>query len=246
MKLLRTTLRLNAASCLIFGALFALAPQVVADFLGAPIATRWLPALGAALIVNGLHLLWVARAAAPHRLAVFYFTLGDLLWWLGTMALLASDTLITRPQGQAAALLVALMVAGFAVLQMWAIGRDDKSLAAIGQAWTRLPLWVRLWLVWLNLVFLIAPLAAPDLTRPILVAYLASAPLLFAQLAHDGGFRRLLGLGHLIPWTPLLIWLLTMPLTPYIGVLALTLAICLAFDLFDLWRFGRGARGLIA
>ncbi len=84
----------------------------------------------------------------------------------------------------------------------------------------------------------------PDrLSVVILLGYVATGPLLAAQIAFDGGLRRILGLAHLIPWVPLLIWLTIHGGNHlYVVTLIILLAVCLAFDVFDVWRFWRGDR----
>lgn len=105
---LTTLLRLNALSCLGFGALFVLAPVMVADFLGS-VPVWLLTLLGAGLILNGLHLAWAARGAAPATL-VRYFSLGDGLWVLGSLALVVAGLWVTTLWGIVATLAVAALV----------------------------------------------------------------------------------------------------------------------------------------
>lgn len=115
-------LNANAASCLGFGALFAVFSGPVAGFLGDP--PVWLvTVLGAVLIVNGVHLLWAARRG-PRRVELLYFALGDAGWVAGTTVLIASGTWITTGAGIAAAVAVAAVVGAFAVLQWKAAGRQ--------------------------------------------------------------------------------------------------------------------------
>ena len=94
---LKTILRLNASSCLGFGALFLALPQFVATFLGSPPAPPWLiGVVGAALIVNGLHLLHASRRTLPPKILILYFSGGDFAWGLGTIALIASGLWINH------------------------------------------------------------------------------------------------------------------------------------------------------
>lgn len=116
---LKTILRLNAASCLGFGAVFLLLPGAVAAFLGSPPAPSWLiGVVGAVLIVNGLHLLYTSRNDLPSKYVILYFSGGDFAWVLGTIALIASDLWINHLAGQIAALVVAAFVGAMGVLQM--------------------------------------------------------------------------------------------------------------------------------
>lgn len=115
--MLRNIMLANAASCLAFGALFALAPAKVAAFLGAP--PVWVMALlGLGLLFNGAHLILVARKAAPRRSEVIYFALGDFAWVGGTALMLGLGIWITAPAAVAVAVLVAIWV-GFCGVAQW-------------------------------------------------------------------------------------------------------------------------------
>lgn len=253
MTSLHLTLRLNAASCLGFGALLLVTPGAVAEALGTP--PVWLlRTLGAGLIVNAAHLLLVARKVRPDRRSVLWFATGDLVWWLATIALVASGQWITTPFGQVAALAVGAGVAGLGVAQMFALGRETTGLTTsglwrrLGQSWSAMPLWVKLWLFALNGVFLAALAFWPaPLAGMTLLAYVASGPFLLGMAALQGGLIRALGLAHLATYTPLLLWLLPQagvggPEAIYALVLSAALAICLGFDLWDLVRYLRGDR----
>lgn len=118
---LATVMRLNALSCLGFGALFALAPGEVAGFLGtAPALPVFV--LGVGLLGNGV-LLWLAARAGrqPRRREVLFFCAGDLGWVAATLALIAAGLWITTPAGQAAALAVAACVGAMGVGQWRAL-----------------------------------------------------------------------------------------------------------------------------
>jgi len=128
MNLLKTILRLNAASCIGFGTLFVAAPGVVAAFLGSPSAPEmviW--ALGAVLILNGVHLLHTSILAQPPGLLVLYFSLGDFLWVLATAGLIAADLWITAPAGIAAAVAVAAAVGAMGFAQIAALKRNTPQ-----------------------------------------------------------------------------------------------------------------------
>lgn len=119
MTALKTILRLNAASCIGFGALFVAAPTAAAAFLGAPPApdmALWV--LGALLIFNGLHLLHASLRANPPKALVLYFSAGDFLWVAGTVVLVAAGVWITTPAGIAAAAAVAAAVGGMGLAQV--------------------------------------------------------------------------------------------------------------------------------
>ncbi len=251
MTSLKTVLRLNALSCLFFGAMFVFAPKSVPAALG-HVPSGVLVTLGVVLLLNGAHLILAAQRRKPWVVEIIWFTLGDLAWWLMTMGIVASGFWITTPFGLWAAIIVATIVAVLGVLQMWALGTgsSDRSsrahFAAIVTSWLALPHWVKLWLALLNGVFFWVIIFAPEtLSRMTLIAFVATGPLLMAQLAHDGGLRRILGLSHLVPWGPFLIWL---PLQTsaetliYTVPLFIVVLICLAFDVVDMILFWRGDR----
>lgn len=253
MASLSNILRLNAASCLGFGALFLLAPRPIAAWLGA-VAPEVLGFVGAGLLLNGGHLLWAARRPRLAEAEVLWFSTADLVWWLATCALVAARWGITEPAGIMAALVVATGVAGLGLAQVLSLGRARSNLSTgdhlrrIGRSWQGLPVWVKLWLVALNGVFLAAPLVWPwPSAQIVLLAYGASGPVLAAFAFWAGGMTRIMGLGHLIPWGPLLVWLVVVPQpgSGYALVLSGAVALCLSFDLYDLARWLRGDRGIV-
>jgi hypothetical protein len=259
MPSLRAILRLNAASCLGFGLVFVAAPGAVAGFLG-PAPWGAILLIGVALVVNGIHLVIAARRPRPSRAEVIWFSLGDLAWWLMSLGLIASGTWVTSPAGVVATALVAAAVAGLGLGQLWHLGSDASGLgpsahaARVVASWRGLPVWVKVWLLALNAVFLGAIAFVPsDLARVVLVAYIAGGPLLAGFAFLEGGLTRMMGLGHLLPWTPMLVWLLDAlgrGLLPpaqslYALCLAATVIVCLGFDLADLVRWWRGERAPI-
>lgn len=133
------------------------------------------------------------------------------------------------------------------------------TIRAIGQSWLSMKTWVKMWLFFLNGVFLVSLYFWPrNEVKWILLAYIASAPLLFGFMVYQRGLTRLLGLAHLIPWTPLLIYLtirlesgLTVTTTStrmdatfygYLVTLTACLVVCLALDLIDVIRWINGER----
>lgn len=122
---LTTLLRLNALSCLVFGAVFLLAPGPVAAFLGA--VPPWvLLALGTGLVGNGLHLVAAARRR-PRAWEVRWFSAGDAAWVVLTLAILAAGAWITTPAGQAATAAVAVGVGALGALQWQALAMRGRS-----------------------------------------------------------------------------------------------------------------------
>lgn len=116
---LKTILRLNAASCIGFGALFTALPGTVALFLSQAPAPTWLfIILGIGLIVNGLHLLWTSTKPLPSKNEVLYFSGGDFSWVLATIALVVCGLWISTTAGIVAALVTAAMVGSLGASQM--------------------------------------------------------------------------------------------------------------------------------
>lgn len=126
-------------------------------------------------------------------------------------------------------------------------------------SWLSMKPWVKNWLFFLNAVFLCAfGFLSDPAARWILVGYVASGPLLMWIMVRQRGLTRLLGLAHLIPWVPLLIYLvlrlcsdLVGPLmsietepafTMYLYLLLACLAFCLTLDGWDVIRYTRGER----
>jgi len=120
---LAAILRANASSCLAFGLLFVAAPSAVAAFLAPqdPAPALLFSALGALLLLNGIHLLWAARCDPPARSLVVYFTAGDFAWVAATLILILGRLWITSTSGIATALAVAAVVGLFGIAQIMRI-----------------------------------------------------------------------------------------------------------------------------
>lgn len=129
----------------------------------------------------------------------------------------------------------------------------------IGRSWLALKGWVRAWLFFLNFVLLGSLFFLSDPAgRWILLAYLAAGPLLLGIMHRQRGLTRVLGIAHLVPWTPLTVYLalrlttarlgpqITAAETPllfaYVLLVLVTVGVCLAFDAYDLARWIRGER----
>ena len=117
------------------------------------------------------------------------------------------------------------------------------------------PLWVRLWLDWLLFAALALPLALFiwKQTRFVaVVALIANIPAGYGTgwLYEHMGYVKLLGLAHIIFWTPLAIYLYMqlkrtdLPKWPrwIITVVLATIVISLAFDYSDALRYLMGER----
>jgi len=261
---------MNAVSCLAFGLLFALFLEPVRVLLGS-VPAGLLQVIGILLIVNGVHLAFASARERLRQFEVLYFSAGDILWFIGCVALVGANVYITTGVGQMAAIVVALGVLGLGLAQVWLLAeasgtgvpsptststlRDDlmpagiSRVRAIAVSWRSVKPWIHTWLFALNAVFLGA------LT---LAAYVASGPLLAAMMIWQRGLTRLLGLAHLIPWLPLVGYLglrltsdavgpiITRTMSPalytYTVVLLAAVVISLGFDAYDCLRWWRGER----
>jgi len=281
MQPLRFTLGLNAATCAAFGLLFVIATEATSQFLG-NVPEVWLRGVGALLIVHSGHLVWASVRRSIHRLEVYYFSAGDLLWFLASLCLLLVPGLITTGAGVIATMAVAIMVATIGLAQLWThaeatgaglpplvfekrpdhpdyLSADLSRLAALGQSWLGIKTWVKYWLFALNGAFLAAFFFWPsDVAKVSLIAYLATMPLLLAIMIVERGLTRLLGVGHLIAWIPLVVYLggrlsgdafgphlsftADGPLYLYTATLLGFVIVCLAFDIYDLVRWFAGAK----
>jgi hypothetical protein len=153
---------------------------------------------------------------------------------------------------------VALGVSALGLTQLWVLGRNRSGLKAgpywraLALSWMSLPGSVKLWLFFLNAVFLTA-LFFEAHSKVVVLAYVATGPLLLASIFLQGGLTRATGLGHLIAWLPLCVWLVEIladgavsgPEFAYLGVLLGATVICLAFDIYDLRRRLGGERAVL-
>ncbi len=117
------------------------------------------------------------------------------------------------------------------------------------------PGWVQAWVLWLNIVSLgtVAVMALNRRTWAIAGAiFVINIPMVIAMRAvyEEVGYTRLLGLPHLVFWTPLLVWLvlrlraerLPGPWRQVAWVYAASIAVSLAFDAADVARYLAGER----
>lgn len=224
MDRVRWALRLNVFTCAVFGVLLLFFAPGVAAFLGA-FPPSLLKIMGAALLLHSAHLLLGSLRKGILPGEVYYFSAGDILWFLGSLLLLVSTNVVTTPHGAVATVVVAVLVAAIGLVQLWYLSeaveriRSNNSssdhlpqhlprLAAIGFSWISLKTWVKIWLFALNAVFLVAFFYWPtEFSQVTLAAYFATAPILFALMIVQRGLTRLLGIAHLIPWIPLLAYI---------------------------------------
>lgn len=124
---LKTVLKANAASCIIFGAIFLWIPANVAIFLAqnSPLPDRLLTIIGGALLANGLHLLWAYFKSTLSKLLILYFSIGDFIWVFATISLLILKIGITTDSGIIASILVAGLVGVFGLLQIAQLGERN-------------------------------------------------------------------------------------------------------------------------
>lgn len=110
------------------------------------------------------------------------------------------------------------------------------------------PTWVQVWVGWLGAVNLAALFFLRDRrARWVLIAF-ACAALAMPALAEINGYNRLLGLVHIVFWTPLLIYLyrirasidLHAPVGRWLTALAASNAASLAIDFVDVARYASG------
>lgn len=280
MQLTRTMLRLNMLTCVGFGLAFLMLAPAIGRFLG-EMPPLFLRILGAGLVLHGMHLFIISVQTSVTRLYIYYFSAGDLLWFLAsTYILIAMDLITTRP-GVIATFAVGLMVASIGLAQVWAFAeatdsgiepegvqsqsdwylpRHHSRWKAIGMSWLGIKTWVKVWLFTLNGVFLSSLYFWPSqIASVILGAFIASGPLLIAVMIDQRGVTRFLGAAHIIPWAPLLVYLLlrlcgervgvqiTFDSDPvlylYVTVLTSVVTVCLLFDIYDLCKWFSGAKG---
>ncbi len=271
MKRLSTILRLNSLSCLIFGALFIIAPVATAAFLGTE-AVWIIRVVGFALLFNGLHLALASGRKKPSAIEIYYFSAGDLSWASLTLALVIMDVVIVSPEGVMASLAIACLVGYLGISQILILNRSENdaddgdrlpakltTFQAALKSWMALKLWIKIWLFGVNGAFLAAFIFWPDpLAVVAIAAYTASAPWIIAIVTAQRGFTRLLGLAHLIPWVPLVAYLVLRLSTDMAGpqlslhsapalyqytlVLLGFVGICLAFDIVDIFRWFKGEK----
>ncbi len=115
------------------------------------------------------------------------------------------------------------------------------------------PLWVYYWVNFMGLVFVLSiPFAFKRVeARWIALSTLVVAPIIMFALYHKLGYQRVLGGGHIIAWTPVLIYLWKRKATwrvketwagKWIALTVIVMLISLAFDVTDVVRYALGDR----
>ena len=123
------------------------------------------------------------------------------------------------------------------------------------EALAQQPQWVQLWVNWMGFVLIgsfVVLLFSKATRRDAFILLAANLPnFFFMQWLHGQlGYVRLLGLPHLIFWTPLVIYFLwrlrdpaiTAPFRQVIWLLLATMIISLGFDYADVVRYLLGER----
>ncbi|MBX2870161.1 MAG: hypothetical protein KTR18_15880 [Acidiferrobacterales bacterium] len=126
---LANVMRLNAASCLLFGLIFVVFSSEVAIFLDPEKSVPYLAliVIGIGLIINGADLIRVSLQPSPSKFQVRYFAVGDFIWVLVSIGLIVLDIWIVTKEGVITTIVIAIMVGIFGVLQ-W-----SKSHALVSQ-----------------------------------------------------------------------------------------------------------------
>jgi hypothetical protein len=109
------------------------------------------------------------------------------------------------------------------------------------------PVWIPIWVFYL-MVINIASMAFwhEPLAKVIFITFMVSAMLMMGLYSRFG-FEKILGLGHIV-WVPLLVYvLLQLPAVEaffksYLVVLSVSIAISLAFDITDVWKYFRNRK----
>ena len=112
------------------------------------------------------------------------------------------------------------------------------------------PLWLQLWVTWMGLVNLASLAFLRRREARVVLGAFAGAFILMQILFAANGYDRLLGLGHVVFWTPLLIYLV--PRLPkiessttygrWLRIVVLTNGLSLVIDYLDVFRYVAGDR----
>jgi hypothetical protein len=133
----------------------------------------------------------------------------------------------------------------------------DTDAGSLGAAIASQPAWLQAWVMAMVVVHLLAVVFAATRTpdgwrvRPEPLAILASflaAGMFMGWLYEQYGYVRLLGLAHLVFWTPVYLWVLTRRKDPapgslfgkYLVVYLLIAGLSLVVDAIDLVRYVAG------
>lgn len=112
------------------------------------------------------------------------------------------------------------------------------------------PLWVQVWVAWLGLVNFASVAFLQRKEGRVVLAVFAANMICMSALFALNGFNRLLGLSHVLWWTPLLVYLVLRlkqtssdsPFDKWMRILVATNALSLVLDYSDVVRFLLGDR----
>lgn len=106
----------------------------------------------------------------------------------------------------------------------------------------RQPVWIPIWVFYLMVINVVSVgFWGEPLAKLIFISFMISAMLMMG-LYSKFGFEKILGLGHIL-WVPLLVYILTQissvedGFKSYLVALSISIAISLAFDIFDVWNY---------
>ena len=115
--------------------------------------------------------------------------------------------------------------------------------------------WILVWFYWLGMAMVVTPVAlafSKATRRDALIVLLTNIVVVVSMgwLYDQIGYVRLLGIVHVILWTPLLVYLvgrarnseITLPFRLVIWLFVASLAVSLAFDYVDVARYLLGER----
>ncbi|WP_154223153.1 hypothetical protein [Marinicella rhabdoformis] len=127
MNQINLILKLNALSCLLFGALFVFIPETIIAFLADNnhMPKLVLVALGVVLNLWGMLLIWLSNREPVPNVLLLIVAMGDFLWVAATVVLLLIQVWVNSSNGIAAAGLVAMLVGWFG-LQQFQHYRNNK------------------------------------------------------------------------------------------------------------------------
>lgn len=118
-NLLRFSLRLDSVTAALSGVLLIAAAQPIVDFLG--VGAPWMMIAGGfAFLLYAFDLWWLSSREPINRILAILPIFANLLWVLGSAAILVTAWLPLTPAGWWAVAIVADLVALIAGLQLYA------------------------------------------------------------------------------------------------------------------------------
>ena len=125
-SLLHTILRLNAAFSGIFGLAFLIFPARFASWMGIP-SPAALTATAVLLLAWELYAIQLVREPVISPAKVWVVIVGDLAWVLGSVVLLLGSFLPLTTAGKWFVAVIADVVLTFAVVQYFALRRQEQA-----------------------------------------------------------------------------------------------------------------------